>query len=72
MKSEHDWSHADARTEAQIREAALADPDAQPLTSERLAGMRQTPRVDMIRRALGLPRGEFAARFQVPVGSAWN
>ena len=69
MKTKHDWSRADARTDAQIHEAAVADPDAQPLTPERLAGTRQTPRLKIIRRALGLTQEEFAARFQIPVGT---
>jgi len=56
-------------TDAQIQAAALADPDAQPLTPEKLAGMKQTPRVKMIRRALGLTQEEFSARFQIPLGT---
>ena len=32
-----DWSAADALTEEEIHAAALADPDARPLTEERLA-----------------------------------
>ena len=69
MKTKHDWSRADARTDEQIHAAALADPDAQPLTPERLARMRQTPRLKIIRRALGLTQEEFATRFQIPLGT---
>ena len=69
MKTKHDWSRADARTDAQNHAAALADPDAQPLTPEILAGMRQTPRLKIIRRALGLTQEEFAARYQIPLGT---
>jgi putative transcriptional regulator len=69
MKTRHDWSRADAMMEAQIHAAALADPDTQPLTPERLAGMRQTPRLKIIRRALGLTQEGFAARFQIPLGT---
>ena len=69
MKTKHDWGRADAMTGAQIHEAALADPDAQPLTPERLTGMKQTPRLKIIRRALGLTQEEFAARFQIPLGT---
>jgi putative transcriptional regulator len=69
MKTKHDWRRADAKTDEQIHAAALADPDAQPLTPERLAGMRQTPRLKIIRRALGLTQEEFAARFQIPLGT---
>ncbi|MGD1922798.1 MAG: helix-turn-helix domain-containing protein [Paracoccaceae bacterium] len=65
----HDWCRADAMTDAEIEAAALSDPDAQPLTVEKLKGMKQTSRVKMIRRALGLSQDEFAARYQIPVGT---
>ena len=61
LNTGHDWSRADAMTEADIHAAALANPDAQPLTPERLAGMTQPARLKIIRRALGLTREEFAA-----------
>jgi putative transcriptional regulator len=69
MKTKHDWTRADAMTAAQIHKAAIADPDAQPLTPEKLAGAKQTPRLKMIRRALGLTQEEFATRFQIPLGT---
>jgi len=69
MTTKHDWTQADALTDDDIHAAALADPDAQPLTQERLATMRQTPRLKIIRRALGLTQEEFAARFQIPLGT---
>ena len=69
MKTRHDWSAVDALTEEQVHAAALADPDAQPLTEERLAKMRRVPRTKSIRRALGLSQEEFAARYHIPVGT---
>jgi putative transcriptional regulator len=68
-KTRHDWRRADAMTDAQIHAAALSDPDAQPLTPQRLASMRRTPQVRVIRRALGLSQEEFAARFHIPLGT---
>jgi putative transcriptional regulator len=68
-KTKHDWQRADAMTEDEIHAAALADPDAQPLTPERLARMRRTPQVRVIRRALGLSQEEFATRFHIPLGT---
>ena len=56
-------------TEEQVHAAALADPDVQPLTEERLRHMKQTPRLKIICRALGLTQEEFAARFQIPLGT---
>jgi hypothetical protein len=61
-KTRHDWRRADAMTDEEIHAAALSDPDAQPLTPQRLATMRRTPQVRVIRRALGLSQEEFAAR----------
>jgi putative transcriptional regulator len=69
MKTKHDWSAADALTDAEIHAAALADPDAPPLTEERLATLRRVPRAKSIRRALGLSQEEFAARYHIPVGT---
>jgi putative transcriptional regulator len=68
-KTKHDWSRADAMTDEDIHTAALADPNAQPLTPQRLARMERTPQVKVIRRALGLSQEEFAERFQIPLGT---
>lgn len=68
-KTKHDWSRVDAMTDAQVHEAALADPDAQPLTPERMATMRRTPQVRIIRRALRLSQEEFAQRYHIPLGT---
>jgi putative transcriptional regulator len=65
----HDWSRFDALTEEQVHAAALADPDAQPLTEERLDRMRRVPRARTLRRALGLTQEEFAARYHIPLGT---
>src|SRR3982074_2323034 len=66
-KTKHDWTDADALTEEQVHAAALADPDAQPLTPERLAKMRRVARTKSLRRALGLSQEEFATRYHIPV-----
>ncbi len=52
-------------TEAEIEAAALADPDARPMTPEELATARRVPRVRTLRRALGLTQEEFAARYYI-------
>ena len=64
-----DWDRFNAMSAKARRTAALADPDAKPLTSEDLKGMRRTPQVKIIRRALGLSQEEFSARFHIPVGT---
>ena len=68
-KTRHDWRRADAMTNEDIHAAALADPDARPLTPERLKLMKRTPQVKVIRRAFGLSQEEFAARFHIPLGT---
>ena len=69
MKTKHDWSRVDAMTEEQRNAAALADPDAQPLTDADMDRMKPTPRLKIVRRALGLTQEEFAARYQIPLGT---
>ena len=66
---QYDWSRFDTMTEAERHEAALSDPDAQPLTPTDFKGMQRTPRVKIIRRALGLSQEDFAARFHIPLGT---
>ena len=56
-------------TDEDIHAAAVADPDAKPLTLERLKRMKRTPQVKVIRRALSLSQEEFAARFHIPLGT---
>jgi len=56
-------------TEAEIEATAAADPDARPMTPEELRTARRVPRVKTLRRALGLTQREFAARYQIPLGT---
>jgi putative transcriptional regulator len=56
-------------TDEEVLAAALSDPDAQPLTPEDFKRMKRTPRAKIIRRALGFTQEEFAARFQIPLGT---
>ncbi len=44
-----DWGRLDAMTGDDVAAAARSDPDAQPLTPERLAKMRSVPRVKVVR-----------------------
>ena len=67
--TKHDWSRFDGMTEAERHDAAISDPDAQPLTPEDMRGARRTPQVRVIRRALGLSQEVFAARFRIPLGT---
>ena len=68
-RSKVDWSRFDSMTDKQRHAAALADPDARPLTEKDLSRLKRTPQVKIIRRALGLSQDEFAARYQIPIGT---
>lgn len=69
LADQTDWQRLRAMTDAEVEAAALSGPDAQPLTEERLARMRRIPRVKTLRRALRLTQEEFAARYQIPLGT---
>jgi len=69
MKTKHDWSALDAMTDEEAHAAALADPDARPISDEDWARMKPTPRIKIIRRALRLTQEEFATRYQIPLGT---
>jgi putative transcriptional regulator len=56
-------------TEEEILTAAIADPDARPMTPEERAKARQIPRIKTLRRALGLTQEDFAARYHIPIGT---
>jgi len=64
-----DWARVDAMTDEQLHAAAMADPDARPMTPEELAKARRVPRVRTLRRALGLTQEEFAVRYHIPLGT---
>src|SRR5689334_19091728 len=65
----HKWDRFDAMTEGERHAAAENDPDAQPITPENIGRMKPTPRVKIIRRALGFSQEEFAVRFHIPLGT---
>ena len=56
-------------TRSAIERAALADPDARPLSSIDIKRMKRTPQAKIIRRALGMTQEEFAARYHIPLGT---
>lgn len=52
-------------TEEEVEAAALADPDAQPLTDEQLARAFRPGRLRELRARLGLSQAQFAKRFHL-------
>jgi putative transcriptional regulator len=65
--SKTDWARLDAMTDEEVSAAALADPDARPLTAEQLAGMRRVSRVKLLRQRLGMTQAAFAQAFHLPI-----
>lgn len=54
-------------TDDEIMIAALSDPDAQPLSQERLARMQRMPLSRHVRFKLGLSLEDFSKRFGIPI-----
>jgi putative transcriptional regulator len=69
LEDKTDWKRLRAMTEEEVHAAALADPDAQPLTDADFARMKRVPRIKTLRRALRLTQEEFAARYRIPLGT---
>lgn len=64
-----DWARVDAMSDEEVMQAALSDPDAQPLSAERLAKMRRVSPVKVLRERLGMTQVEFAEAYGLPVGT---
>lgn len=62
-----EWTRVRAMSDAQVRKAALADPDAQPLTKAQLSRMRRVSRVKALRERMGMTQREFAEAFRLPL-----
>src|SRR5437016_2122680 len=62
-----DWARVDALSEKEVMNAALSDPDAQPLTPDQLEKMQRVPRVKVLRQRLGMTQAEFARTFHLPI-----
>jgi putative transcriptional regulator len=56
-------------TDDEVMAAALSDPDAQPLTPERLEKMRRVSRVKVLRQRLGMTQAQFAEAFHLPIST---
>lgn len=64
-----DWQHLRDMTDEEVQAAAMKDPDARPMTDAEWDAAPKVPRAKIIRRALGLTQEEFAAKFQIPLGT---
>ncbi len=68
-RGDTDWARVNAMTDEEILAAALADPDAQPLSPEQLAKMRRGSRVKVLRQRLGMTQVQFAQAFGLPIST---
>ena len=64
-----DWARVKAMTDAEVLAAALADPDAQPLTAEELSRMRRVSPAKVLRQRLGMTQRQFSETFAIPIGT---
>ena len=64
-----DWSHYDAMTDEEAHQAALSDPDAQPISDEQWKSGRQISFAKHLRYKIGLTQEEFATRYGIPLGT---
>lgn len=69
LRGDTDWARLAAMTDEEALAAALADPEAQPLSPEELAGMRRVSPVKVLRQRLGMTQVEFAQTFGLPVST---
>ncbi len=68
-KGTTDWDALDRLSDEEVERRAKSDPDGKPLTEEDLRKLRQSPRVRVLRMALGLTQEEFADAYGIPVGT---
>ncbi len=68
-RGDTDWARVNAMTDEEVLAAALADPDAQPLSPEQLAKMRRVSRVKVLRQRLGMTQVQFAEAFGLPIST---
>jgi putative transcriptional regulator len=64
-----DWERVRGLPDEAVVEAALSDPDAQPMTAEHLARMRRVPDVKALRARLGMTQEQFASAYCLPLGT---
>ena len=63
--SRTDWDRLKRMSDEEIERAALDDPDAQPLSDEKLARGFRPRALTALRKRLGLSQAEFARQFML-------
>ncbi len=69
LEDKTDWARLRAMTDEEVTAAAMADPDARPMTAEQRRTARRVPQTKTLRRALALTQEEFAVRYHIPLGT---
>ena len=69
IEDKTDWARLNAMTEAEIEAAAIADSDNPPLTETELKKLRRVPNPKEIRKRLKMTQQQFAAQFELPLGT---
>jgi putative transcriptional regulator len=71
-----EWARLESMTDDEALAAALADPDAQPISQERLAAAAMRPRslAKIVRHKLAMSREDFASAYGIPLDTlaAWE
>jgi putative transcriptional regulator len=69
-----DWKRLDAKTDEEITAAAMADPDAQPITPGEIADYRPPALSKVVRHKLGMTRQRFSGAYGIPLDAlrAWE
>jgi len=60
-----DWERLDRMSDEEVEAAALADPDAQPLSTRELARMFRPHQLAEMRNRMGMSQAQFAAAFHL-------
>jgi putative transcriptional regulator len=64
-----DWARFDSMTDEEVTTRALADPDAQPMSKERLARAKRISPAKFARQKLAMTQEAFAETFRIPLGT---
>jgi putative transcriptional regulator len=64
-ESRTDWDRLNRMSDEEIERAALDDPDAQPLSNEKLTRGFRPKALTELRKRLGLSQAEFARQFML-------
>jgi putative transcriptional regulator len=69
IEDQTDWERLNAMSEEEIEAAAVADSDNPPLTESELKKLRPVPNPKEIRKCLKMTQQQFAAQFELPLGT---